>query len=161
MRDLALALALTVGCTTTNQGFSNADTHQTGGVPGAGSLEVEPTELVWTDLDYENQIASSQPIKLTNTGDGTLKVYSVALSDSGDGTFYIEDQGQKHLAPGEDREYTVVATLTEYAMVTGNLQIRSSDADHATVDVPLTAYPIGWETDTGTSDTGSTDTGGT
>jgi len=155
-RTLALLVAILAGCGG-DQGFTHADDKGTD-EQGVGMLEVIPTEVVFTDLNWEKGVASSQSIKITNVGDNNLKLYDVGITDSGDGVFYMEDFTESQLAPGMSAEFSVVATLTTFAAATGEARVVCSDADNHDYRLPLSAFPIGWKGDTG-DDTGG-DPGG-
>ena len=138
-------LMLVVGCTS-NTSFS----HQTPDVPvveGNGEMEYSPLELVWTDLEVGTTI--SQELVLTSVGELNLSVYEVRVTDTGNGTFYTEELEDRLLATGSSLSVLVVATLKNERMAEGTLRIQSNDADLLDLEVPLIAYPLGFEQDSG------------
>lgn len=154
-----LGLALTA-CDGGETGFTNTPDDATGD-QGNGVAEIIPTEIHLEDLDWEQGISQSAQIKVTNAGDANLKIYSYGLSDSADGVLYAEEESNLELSPGADREFTVVATLEEFAQAVGEVRIRTSDSDAIDVRIPVTASPLGWEgDDTGTADGSGTGGGG-
>jgi hypothetical protein len=159
MRSIAVALAVAAlgAACSGEQGFSHSE-KDNDNEQGVGVLEVSPTELLFTDLDWEQAISQSQVVKITNVGENNLALYDVGIVDSGaaelgdEGVFYMGDFSEARLAPGVSAEYDVVATLSEYVVAHGEARIRCNDADAADFRIPLTAVPLGWKGDTGEGD---------
>jgi hypothetical protein len=140
-------------------GFSGTPDENTT-VEGNGKMEITPATLDFPDLEIG--IASSQPLKVKSVGDNTLKLYTVDLSDSGGGVFYLEEESSISLAPGTEREFTIVATASEEGLFVGEMRIKTNDTDYLDLRVPATAWTPGYGPggDTGGGDTGGGDTGG-
>ncbi len=155
LTPVAATVAL-LACSGGEQGFGNTD-QNTNVDEGTGTMEVSPAALVIEDVDYEQQVSSSGVITVTSTGEGTLRLYDVALSSTGGGVLYMQPNDDDiNLASGVSRDFTVVATLTEYGKVTGAARIQSNDGEQQLVEVPITVYPVGWEEpeDSGDADSG-------
>lgn len=150
-RTLAL-LVVAAGCGG-DQGFSSAK-DDGANEQGVGVMEVTPTEVVFTDMNWEEGVASSQTLKITNIGDNNLALYDVGITNSGDGAFYMEDFTESQLSPGVSAEFQVVATITAFVEAEGEARVLCNDADAHDYRIPLTALPLGWVQDTG-SDTGT------
>ena len=143
-----------IGCSGETQFSSTPDDS----IPetGVAELEISTDAIVIEEINYSEQISKSASFTITNVGDNTLQLYLVGLADSGDGAFYIEEESDLALMPGIDREFSVVATLTEFITAEGSLRVKSNDADYLDYRLPVSAFPAGWE-DTGGS--GGSDTG--
>ena len=144
-------------CGGAETGFTNTPDDATGDL-GTGVAEITPLEIFMDDVNWEEGISQSAQIKVTNTGDANLKLYSFGLSNSAEGVLYAEDEDGLELSPGSDREFTVVATLTTFEQMEGEVRVRTSDSDAIDVRIPVTITPVGWE---GGSDEGGGDDGGT
>lgn len=151
---LLAALFALSACASGEQGFGN--TEQNSNVDeGNGTLEVSPTELVIEDVLWEDGVAGSGTITVTSVGDGTLRLYDVALSDTGGGALYMVPVDEDiNLATGVSRDFVINATLTEYAKVEGSLRIQSNDGEQQLIEVPITALPTGWEEPEDSGDAG-------
>lgn len=131
------------------QGFSNAKDDDKGDA-GTAVIAVTPTEITFSDMDWEGKVSQSEPFKVTNEGvDGNLQLYDVGIVDSGGGVFYMEEFAEAKLAPGASAEFTVVATLTAFEAIDGEARIVSNDKDAHEFRIPLHAIPAGWTGDTG------------
>ncbi len=154
----AVLCALLLGCDSDTQ-FSNTDVDGTN-EQGVGALSLDPEELVFTDLSWEEGVSQSMDITLTNVGDNNLSISVLDISDSGGGVFYTQDESNIVLQPGGSRDFTVVATLSTYEVAEGKLRVKTNDADYLDHRVPLIAYPVGWDGSTsGGEDSGADDTG--
>ena len=107
---------------------------------GKGAFSIEPTEIVWTELDWENSIGQSEVYVVGNVGDASMVISRINLSNAGaldsGNTFYVEEEEDDiTLAAGATREFTIVATLNEFNMAEGELRIQTSDDDN--LDVPI------------------------
>lgn len=122
---------------------------------GAGEIEVTPLEIVFEEVDWESHVSKGQIVTIANVGDNVLQVSEIGLTDNGGGALYCEDVGELNLAPGAESTFSVVVTLDEQVPSTGMLRIRSGDVDEATLNIPITAYPVGYEPDPDTGDTGA------
>ena len=135
-------IPLLIACGDQNANFvqqpSNSNTD-----PGNPILELSAEELFF--VDAQSGIASSQMLTLTSTGDASLEVTKVALSNSVGGLFYMEDVESFTLEPQESKEITIIVTLTQEDFAFGELQIRSSDADNRDRRIPLCANMEGYE----------------
>lgn len=130
-------------------GFSSDD-NDPSTEEGTGTAEFLPTELNFPDC--EPGIANGQFFKITNVGENTLSVYEISVIEGGL-TFYTEEVDEFALEPKEDREFTVVATLTApMAPADGTLRIKTSDPDAIDFQMPLHAEPA--PKDTGSDDSG-------
>ncbi|KAA0206077.1 hypothetical protein EDM68_03660 [Candidatus Uhrbacteria bacterium] len=120
-----------------------------------GQMEVYPSELTWTDLEVG--ILSREYLKITSTGDETLRIYDISVVSSASGQFTMEEVEEFEVEPGLEREFTVACTLAADLPAQGELRIRSNDPDQIDLRLSLYATPLGY---TGTGETGDTgDTG--
>ena len=130
---------------------------------GVAELEISDAEITISEVNYSEQISKSAVFTISNSGDNNLQLYLVGLADSGDGAIYIEEETSLSLMPGISREFTVVATLTEFISAEGSLRIKSNDSDYLDHRLPVYVFPAGWEdtggADSGGDDSGSSDTG--
>jgi len=155
LTPVAATVAL-LACGGGEQGFGNNE-QNTNVDEGTGGMEISPAALVIEDVDYEQQISGSGVFTISSIGEGTLRLYDVALSSTGGGVLYMTPNDDDiNLAAGASRDFTVVATLTEYGKVSGAVRIQSNDGDQQLVEVPVTVYPVGWEEpdDSGAADSG-------
>lgn len=142
----ALLAALTAlsACSSGEQGFGNTSQNSNTD-QGNGSMEISPTKLVIEDVNWEDGVAGSGTLTVTSTGDGTLRLYDVALSNTGDGALYMVPVDEDiNLATGVSREFVINSTLTEFEKVEGSLRIQSNDGEQQLVEVPIEALPAGW-----------------
>ena len=159
MHHIAPILALALVACGGDTGFSGTP-NDNNEVEGNGKLEITPTTLEFPDLVIG--IASSQPVKVTSVGDNTLKLYTVDLADSGGGVFYLEEESSLSLAPGTEREFTVVATAEEEGLFVGEMRLKTNDVDNLDLRITATAWTPGYApdgSDSGTSDGGASDSG--
>lgn len=151
-----VATVALLACSGGEQGFGNTD--QNSNVDeGAATMEFSPAALVIEDVDFEQQISSAGVITVTSTGEGTLRLYDVALSSTGGGVLYMQPNDDDiNLATGVSRDFTVVATLNSYGKVTGAARIQSNDGEQQLVEIPITVTPVGWvePEDSGSADSG-------
>ena len=122
---------------------------------GVASLELSVDELVIDEINYEELISKSINFSVTNVGDNTLQLYLVGLADSGDGVFYIEEETDLVLSPGISREFSVVATLSEFVSAEGSVRVKSNDSAYLDHRLPVFAYPTGWQDKDDGEDTGA------
>ena len=118
--------------------------------PPDSNIDVgDPTLAFSTDIlyfsDVEPGVASSQTLTMTSTGDSTIEVSKLDLSNSAGGLFYMEDFDSFILNPGSMKEVTILVTLTEEDFALGEVQIRSNDADNRDRRIPLCANLDGYE----------------
>lgn len=154
MRTVVALLAL-VGCSAPQTTLSNNGTEDEGLI-GDGVISVDKTEIVIADI--EGTYSKSESFTITSAGDGNLLVYEIRLTANPDEVFFFDEVEDVELATGQTATYTVVAHYREEPgfPTTGELRIRSNDADAPTLLIPLAAYPEGYEPP---EDTGG-DTGG-
>lgn len=143
-RFLPLLLGL-AGCPSSTS-FSQ-QTPEPAPVEGAGMLVYSPTELVWEDLEVGTSL--SQELILESVGELNLSIFEVRVTDSGAGTFYTEELEDRLLAPGASLSVIVVATLNAAREAEGTLRVKTNDADHLQLEVPLLARPAGAGPDSG------------
>ena len=110
---------------------------------GNPALELSAEMLYFTDV--ESGIANAQTITLTSIGDSTVEVSKLALSNSVNGLFYMEDFDSFILNPDSSKEVTILVTLSDEDFAFGELQIRSNDADNRDRRIPLCANLNGYE----------------
>ena len=128
-------------------------------VDGVGMLELSATELVWTELVPGT--ASGQILEISSVGEQNLVVYQARLTSSANGQFYMEMLEDKTVGPGVTLEIPIVANLNRDKEIEGTLEVQTNAEEYLTFDIPLFAYPEGYEPpDTGGEDTGPKDTGG-
>jgi hypothetical protein len=124
-------------------------------VDGIGAMELSATELIWTELTPGS--ASGQVLSITSTGEQNLIVYQGRLTASANGQFYMEVLEDKVVGPGVVLEIPIVANLNKDKEIEGKLQIKTNAEDYLDFEIPLFAYPVGYEPpDTGLDDTGDT-----
>jgi len=122
---------------------------------GTGEIDVQPAEIVISDIEWEQGIAKGQIVTVANLGDNILRVLDIGLSNNGGGALYCEEVGELDLPPGVSAEFSVIATLTTFEHVEGVLRIQSGDVDESTLNIPILAIPLGYEMpDDDTGDTG-------
>jgi len=111
----------------------------TGGADGAPVAEIDPTELVWTDVDVGYSFV--QDLTVRNVGVGDLTVYQIdLLSDTGDA--YIFDQVQNAVIPaGAEQSWPVTCDLPTAETATASMRVRTDDPAAAEVQVPCTCTP--------------------
>lgn len=162
-----LGLILGLACSPTDTGLTNGG----GGgdtVPGTGRLELSTLDMVITDVEVG--YSKSSPLTITSIGDGNLLIYEIRIVADATDAFYFDEVEDVELAPKQSVTYNVVADLPDENPATGELRIRSNDPDYASFNLPLSAYPLGWDTggttggdtggDTGSGGTTGGDTGG-
>ena len=136
------------------QQFSNNNVDGVG-EQGVAELSYAPAEMVFSGLNWQDGVSQSADFTITNNGDGNLSLSIVDISDSGGGAFYTTEETNLVLQPDSERDFTVVATLTEFVDAVGELRVKSNDADYLDLRIALYATPDGWTGDT----TGGGDTG--
>lgn len=112
---------------------------------GMGELEVQPSEIIIEDVDWESRVAKGQVVSIANVGDNNLRVMEVALVSNGGGALYMEEVGELNLAPGAVAEFSIVATLDSFEVVESALRIESGDLDESNIAIPVVAIPIGYD----------------
>lgn len=151
MTSLLLSALVFLGCSS-ETGFGNAgDTVEK--MYGNGQIEYTPTSLDFSDLDVG--VARSQYLKVTSVGEEQLVIYEIRVFDSADGVFYMEEDQDVILAPGQYKEYPVTATLQTAESFEGSIRIECNDLESTTFYVDLLATPVG----AGPSDTATGETG--
>ena len=138
MRTYGWTILFAAACGGGDNSFSNGGNDPNTEV-GTGVADFYPTELDFPDC--EPDIANGQAFKITNVGENTLSVYEISVVEGGL-VFYVEDVDEFALEPKDDREFTVVATLTApMAPADGTLRIKTSDPDATDFQMPLHAEP--------------------
>lgn len=151
---LPVLLWLATGCTA-DTGFV-AKTTDNQAVDGAGQISVEPLEIFFTDLRYDPPLDASTDIVIGNTGDATLQVFSIAITEnpvtdnSPQGVLYIEEVGQLELPAGAERAITIGAGLKDFEALEGTVRISSADGQQSDIYIPVHIRPEGWVDDTAT-----------
>ena len=112
---------------------------------GVGEIDVQPAEIVISDVDWEGGIAKGQVVTVWNLGDNVLQVSDIGLSNNAGGALYCEEVDELNLPPGVSAEFSVLATLTTFEPVEGELRIRSGDVDESNLIIPILAIPLGYE----------------
>jgi hypothetical protein len=139
-----LATLALPACSSGEQGFGNTEDNSNVD-EGTALLEYSPLELIIEDVDYDQQISSSGIFTIDSVGDGVLRLYDVALANTGGGVLYMTPYDDDiNLAAGVSRDFTVVATLSEYGKVEGSVRIQSNDGDQQLIEIPITVLPVGW-----------------
>ena len=164
MRLLSLCTLLSVACTSQNSTFSSKGDDNTTLDQGVGQLSYSPDTLLITDVQIG--FAKAGTLTITSSGDNTLRIDSISLSNAGEGVFYVEERSDLSLAPEQSTTVDVVANFENTGFVEGELRIRSNDADYRDLRIPVCAVtedytaPYSCGSDTPSPDTATPDTGG-
>ena len=118
---------------------------------GVADMEYSHESMVFAELDWEQGISSGQDFLIANIGDNNLSIYTLDIADSGGGAFFVQEEDDLVLAPGNERAFVVVATLYEDTTAVGQLRVKSNDADARDLRIPLCAFPMGYKGDTSCS----------
>ncbi|MBN1336992.1 MAG: hypothetical protein JXB39_13625 [Deltaproteobacteria bacterium] len=152
MRPCAFGLVLLAACTGETH-FQNADPDDVQ-QEGDAQAGITPLELEFPDLEIA--VAKSRLIQVVSMGETDLVVQEIRVIDSAGGVFYCAEEEDVLLAPGVEREFSVVATLYEEGLVEGTLRLKTNDPDALSVNIPLQAWTEGYEpSDTGPDDSAS------
>ena len=178
MRSVPLFALLLMACSGQSSTFSSKGDDNSTLDQGVGQLTWSPEVLLIADVQLG--IAQAGTLTITSSGDNTLRIDSISLSNAGDGVFYVEDRSDLNLAPEQETTVDVVANFDNIGFAEGELRIRSNDADNRDLRIPVCAVTEGYpdpyscgeespppdtdsedtsEPDTGTQDTGESDTG--
>jgi len=142
-RLLTMAAILLAGCDGETSFSKTADPPLT--EEGVGEIDVQPAEIVISDIEWEAGIAKGQVVTVANLGDNILRVHEIGLTDNGGGALYCEEVDSLDLAPGVSAEFSIVATLTTFEHAEGTLRIQSGDIDESNLIIPILAIPVGYE----------------
>ena len=159
-----------MACTGQNNTFSSKGDDNSTLDQGVGQLTLSPEILIITDI--QAGIAQAGQLTLSSTGDNTLRIDSISLSNAGGGVFYVEERSNLNLSPGQETTVDVVANFVGSGFAEGEVRVRSNDADNRDLRIPVCGvtadyteqYSCGEEnptTDTGNADTGTADSGAT
>ncbi len=137
-------LTLVFACKTADQGFTT-QTQDIYGDGGFASLSWGPDELVFEEIT--EGITYSLEINIQSTGDNTLKIDKVDITDSADGVFYVDTSATEdiYLDPGVDRDFIVIAQTTTAGVFLGEVRIKSNDSENRDVRIPLCGFPVEYE----------------
>ncbi|MGC6506896.1 MAG: hypothetical protein ACON4U_00695 [Myxococcota bacterium] len=168
MRFRSTIAVLMLACTGQNNTFSSKGDDNSTLDQGVGQLTWSPEILIITGV--QAGFAQSGQITLSSTGDNTLRIDSITLSNAGSGVFYVEERSNLNLAPGQDTTVDVVANFDSSGFAKGEVRIRSNDGENRDLRIPVCAITADYtepynctedssSMDTGTLDTGTVDTG--
>ena len=139
-----LWLTTFIACDTADQSFSaqSQDIYADGGFAG---LSWSPNELVFEELT--EGITYSLEINIVSTGENTLKIDKVDITNSSEGVFYIDTSATEdvYLDPEVDRNFIVIAQTQTSGVFLGEARIRSNDAENRDVRIPLCGFPVDYE----------------
>ena len=142
MRVYGLILATVIGCGDNTTNFTQNDPDPTTG-GGNPILSLSDENLEFPDLEVG--ILGSQTLIVTSSGDATLEISRIRLTNSANEQFYIQEYEVFTLEPESTKEIIVTATLAEEGEIEGELQIRSNHADSRDLRIPLYGYSAGFE----------------
>ncbi len=173
-RIALLALpAVLVACNGKETSFSNTggDDNLGGGTPEV-VLSSDVVEIVIPDTEsnpFQPGVSYSAPFSIGNAGDGVLQVYNLDMADSGDGMLGMDELEDTSIAPGQDKEVLIVATLPEAGEARGLIRIKTNAPDWTDERIEIVACVEGYctggddggdEGGTGGDDGGTGGTGG-
>ena len=165
MTVTSLLITSLFACNSADQSFSAKDQNIYAD-DGYADLAYAPQEIVFTDM--EPLITYSLSLTVESTGDATLLIDKVDITNSAEGIFYIDTSATEdvNLTPEVSREFIVIAQAQEEgATYFGEARIRSNVASASDIRIPLCGFPVGYEgaltcTEDDTTDTAlPTDTG--
>ena len=136
MRTLCFLIA--IGCGESSTGFIDT-TSDTSPEP-AGVLSVEPAIITWQDLEVG--VSGAQEFVVSNIGDNMLDVERIDITNSGNGTFNLDEDANRGIMiePGESHTAIGVAVLLEAGSAQGEFRIRSNDSNTPDFRITLCAY---------------------
>ncbi len=140
-----LLIASLFACNSADQSFSAKD-QDIYADDGYADLTYAPQELVFADM--EPLITYSLSLTVESTGDATLLIDKVDITNSAEGIFYIDTSSTEdvNLTPEVSREFIVIAQAQEEgATYFGEARIRSNVASASDIRIPLCGFPLGYE----------------
>ncbi|MDP2307255.1 MAG: hypothetical protein Q8P18_14610 [Pseudomonadota bacterium] len=142
IRALTFLVAFLVGCAPQDTTLTNGgDTNDI--VTGTGRMTLSVTELVISDIQVD--YSKSGTFTIESVGDGNLQIYEIRIVADADDAFYFSEEEDIELAPGQTSDpYSVTADLSEAEPSYGELRLRTSDPDAASLILPLSAFPEGY-----------------
>jgi hypothetical protein len=144
MSLVTLIITSIFACNSADQSFSaqNQDIYADGGY---ADFTLTPEEVVFTEV--ESGITYSLGFTVESTGDSTLQIDKVDITNSAEGVFYIDTSATEdvNLDPGVAREFIVIAQAAEAGVYIGEARIRSNVASASDLRVPLCTFPVGYE----------------
>ena len=145
MTVTSLLIASLFACNSADQSFSAKDQNIYAD-DGYADLTYAPQELVFADM--EPLITYSLSLTVESTGDATLLIDKVDITNSAEGIFYIDTSATEdvNLTPEVSREFIVIAQAQEEgATYFGEARIRSNVASAADIRIPLCGFPVGYD----------------
>ena len=167
MTLVSLLITSFIACNSADQSFSAKD-QNIYAEDGYADLTYTPQEIIFTEMEL--LITYSLGFTVESTGDATLQIDKVDITDSANGIFYVDTSATEdiNLSPGVTREFIVIAQAQEEGVsYYGEARIRSNVSSASDIRIPLCGFPIGYDgaltcveneasTDTGSpSDTGA------
>jgi hypothetical protein len=95
---------------------------------GEPDIEVSPTEALFGPVAVNDTVAHVQNITVSNVGDASLEIYSLALEDT-QAPFELSAIGSVLVAPGQSTSFTVTYAPFEATAAETNALIQSNDPD--------------------------------
>ena len=145
MTLVSLLITSLIACNSADQSFSAKD-QNIYAEDGYADLTYSPQEIVFADM--EPLITYSLSFTVESTGDATLQIDKVDITDSSNGIFYVDTSATEdvNLSPGVTREFIVIAqSQEEGASYYGEARIRSNVSSSSDIRIPLCGFPIGYE----------------
>lgn len=159
MTVISLLITFLFACNSADQSFSAKDQNIYAD-DGYADLTYAPQELVFADM--EPLITYSLSLTVESTGEATLQIDKVDITNSAEGIFYIDTSSTEdvNLTPEVSREFIVIAQAQEEgATYFGEARIRSNVSSASDIRIPLCGFPAGYEGElTCSEDDTSTDT---
>ena len=141
----SLLITYLVACNTADQGFSTK-AQNIYADDGYADLTYTPQELVFTEM--ETLITYSLNLTVESTGEATLQIDKVDITNSAEGVFYIDTSATEdvRLTPEVSRDFIVIAqSQEEGATYFGEARIRSNVASADDIRIPLCGFPVDYE----------------
>ena len=136
-------LLTSMGCKSADQSFSaqNQDIYTDSGF---AEISVTPTELVFTEV--ADGITYSLSFTVESIGENALQIDKVDITNSANGVFYIDTSATQDitLETGVSRDFIVIAQAVTADTYLGEARIRSNDASHGDIRIPLCTFPVGF-----------------
>lgn len=145
MTVISLLITCLLACNSADQSFSAKD-QDIYADDGYADLTYTPQELVFTEM--EPLITYSLSLTVESTGEATLQIDKVDITNSAEGVFYIDTSATEdvYLAPEVSRDFIVIAqSQEEGATYFGEARIRSNVASADDIRIPLCGFPVGYE----------------
>jgi hypothetical protein len=145
MTLISLLITSFIACNSADQSFSAKD-QNIYAEDGYADLTYTPQEIVFTDM--EPLITYSLSFTVESTGDATLQIDKVDITDSADGIFYVDTSATEdiNLSPGVTRDFIVIAqSQEEGASYFGEARIRNNVSSASDIRIPLCGFPLGYD----------------